>query len=110
MKKIKKILSILSAVMVMSACAVSAVYADEAAVEPTENVQGVTNTDNIIAVDAPAIKVINVRTAAYIAHALAKDYEFDEDSFDYYDYNKDGKVNVRDAASIVRDLSKKSIE
>lgn len=108
MKKIKNILAILSSITVISACAASAVYADEAVTEPTENEESVTDTDDLIAADAPGINIINVRTAAYIAYALAKDYEFIDDSFDYFDYNKDGKLTVRDAANIARDLANKS--
>ncbi|MGN0612896.1 MAG: hypothetical protein ACI4JB_03270 [Porcipelethomonas sp.] len=106
MKKFKKLVILLS-VMAVSVCGISPIYADESATEPAENEESVTDTDDLEPSDAPAENVINIRTAAYIAYALARDYEFIEDSFDYYDYNKDGIINIRDAAAIARAMSEK---
>ncbi len=98
MKKI----AILLSVMAISSCACLSVYADET----VDTEQSVTANGEYEPGDAPLNNAITVRTAGYIARMLALNEKESLNEYpDYYDYNKDGKVDVRDAASIAKYLA-----
>ncbi len=98
MKKI----AILLFVMAISSCLCFSAYADET----SDNEQNVTSGDEYERGDAPLNDAVTVRTAAYIVYILARnEKEILDEYSDYYDYNKDGKVDVRDAAAIAKYLA-----